>query len=226
MRGLEWFSVQSVRDDGLLVHRALNIPALVVVVVKRLKVHVTRSRIGTHESRQVAEGNSVPGFDRGPSFDAIVVDAIGNPRQTLQIIRAQPHRVRHQTRNLERPFATGGFVPHRDGRRDVVAGELVARFVRSRVYDIHRRMPEQLPLDDEILALGVLEKLVGRLRSARITRGEKSRGDDAGPTRDELSPIDSSDYTEDVVMPAAAHVAVPVGGAAVGGGVWRLGSRL
>jgi hypothetical protein len=60
-------------------------------------------------------------------------------------------------------------------------------------------VPEQLPLDDEILALSVLEKPVGRFRPARVAGGKNRCRNESRSAQHEFASIDSIDYAKDLV---------------------------
>src|SRR6266699_2014283 len=121
-----------------------------------------------HEASQFREGNSDPGFDRRPSFDAIMIDAVGNLRKLLEILERKPHWISDEAAYFERPLPTHALVPHRYRRCDEVARQLVTGLVGARLHNIHRGMAEKLSFHYEILSFGVLQQLVRRLGSARV----------------------------------------------------------
>src|SRR6185295_20417862 len=121
MRRLEWFAIQPIRDDRLLVHRALDVPALVVVVVKRLEIDVACFGIGLNEARQLREWNSRPGLHRRPTLDAVVIDSVRYLREALQILEGEPHGFGDEPAHLESPLPAHGLIPDRDNFRNEVA---------------------------------------------------------------------------------------------------------
>src|SRR6267143_5778479 len=80
MRRLQHFSVEPIRHDRLSVHRAFQVPALVIVVVEGLEIDVMRFWRDTRQLGEIAESATGPRLDRRPPFDAIVVDALRHAR--------------------------------------------------------------------------------------------------------------------------------------------------
>ena len=62
-------------------HRALDVPTLVIVVVERLEVDVARVRIDPGQCREVGQPHARADRDRGPTFDTKVVESISRARQ-------------------------------------------------------------------------------------------------------------------------------------------------
>src|SRR4029078_4270459 len=109
--GAEERAVLSVDDQRLGVHRALDVPALVIVVVERLEVDV--ARIGGHAdvAREIGQPNAGSDGDRRPALDAEVFEAALAAGQLLELVERQPLRPRDKPADLEVPDAPRGFVP-------------------------------------------------------------------------------------------------------------------
>src|ERR1700722_11576666 len=83
-------AVHPVRDQRLWMHRALDVPALVVAVVKRLKIDIVRALERPHERRQIAEPSPCPRRPGRPSLDAIMIDPLVDTWQSHQIVEGEP----------------------------------------------------------------------------------------------------------------------------------------
>ena len=222
MSRLQHLSVETVGDHSLLVHRALDVPALVVVVVERLEIDVMRLRIGANEASQLTERNAGPGLDRRPPFDTVMIHAIGNLRKLPQILYREPHRIADEPTHFERPFPPHALIPDRHCPRDEIARQLVAGVVGTWLDQVHRRVAQKLPFYDEILPLGVFEQLVRRLGTPGVAGSEKGRRHETASPNEKVAAVDSVD--RDVFTRIDVHVASGGGGAA--GARARLGKRL
>jgi len=158
VRRTEHVSIETIRDDRLWMHRALDVPALVIIVVERLKIDVTRGTLRTGETREVAESHASPLFNGGPSFHAVVIHSLGKSREFLQIIERQFERMIHHSGNFEGPLASLGLIPNRNSLRHVVARQSVASEVRPGESGIHVSVSQKRALDHFILSLRIPEQ--------------------------------------------------------------------
>jgi hypothetical protein len=172
-------TVLPVGDERLRVHRALQIPALVVVPIEAAEVDVAGVRRRLHEPRELADAHAGPGRARVPALHAEVVDLLRDAREAHQLVEREGEWTPHGSGDLEAPCAARGRIPDRELVRDEILWEVAAGDLRRRGHAIHRVVPEDAALDGLVLPFREVEQ---RARGARVlvARGEQRTGEARG----------------------------------------------
>src|SRR5689334_21343620 len=139
-------------------HGALDVPALVVIVVERLKIDIVRTAIDSRESSEIREPHTGTRCDGGPTFHAEMVHAVPDPREAREVLEREAKWTAYQAIDLERPLPTRLFVPHRNAIGHVIRGDRASGCMHASARAIDRGMAEEQPLHVLVPAFGNLEK--------------------------------------------------------------------
>ncbi len=173
-------------------HRALDVPALVIIVVERREVHVLRAGLHAGQARQVGEVHARPRRDGRPPFDAKVIEPVAmrgsaaRSSSDSEAACAPCRRPRAATaRAALRPTPEPACEMKYDGKR-------CARRLRADARHIHRRVAKQHALERFVLrARRTRSSALRRLRPVRVARRENERTERAAGRHEKAAPVDA-----------------------------------
>src|SRR4029078_13198317 len=113
----EQVAVHPVRDEGLGMHRALHVPALVIPLVETAEVDELRVVGGPGSASEIADAHARPGGSRVPPLDAELVDLLRAARQLHEIVERQRERPPYRARDFQTPDAGERRIPYGHARR-------------------------------------------------------------------------------------------------------------
>src|SRR6184192_534050 len=113
--------VHPIGENRLRVQRARRVPAIRVVGVERDEPDVARGGEGLAARHDRRHRHAVPGRDRGPPLDTMVLHRVRHPRHRHQLVQRELEGPLHQPCHAQPPGV--GILEHRQRVRNEVARE-------------------------------------------------------------------------------------------------------